>query len=265
VDRRNDHAGADTSISVGSVSIRRRPVAVPVPSEFHDADRELEVTLDNLFDAHNYRQWIFDMIEPALGPRVLEVGAGHGTFTDLLAHGRDVIATDLSPRCVKELEERFDHRTDVTVLHCDLVGSREAGPFDSAVLVNVLEHIEDDTGALKELAAQLVMGGRLALWVPAHMQLYSDFDRSIGHYRRYAREELRQKLVDAGFVVDDIRYVNLVGAFAWWVVARQLHRAPTGKLGVTVFDRYFVPILRRLERNRHMPAGQSILALASTP
>src|ERR1700679_3356954 len=86
--------------------------------------------------------------------------------------GRDVTATDLSPRCVKELEERFDHRTDVTVLHCDLVGSREAGPFDSAVLVNVLEHIEDDTGALKELAAQLVMGGRLALWVPAHMQLY---------------------------------------------------------------------------------------------
>jgi len=247
------------------VSRRRRPVAVPVPSEFHDADRELEVTLDNLFDAHNYRQWIFDMIAPALGPRVLEVGAGHGTFTDLLAHGRHVTATDLSPRCVKELEERFDHRTDVEVLHCDLVGSREAGPFDTAVLVNVLEHIEDDTGGLKELAAQLVSGGRLALWVPAHMQLYSDFDRSIGHYRRYTRADLHQKLVDAGFVVDDVRYVNVVGAIAWWVVARQLHRAPTGKMGVTVFDRYFVPVLRRLEGNRHMPAGQSVLALAHIP
>jgi SAM-dependent methyltransferase len=240
-------------------------VAVPVPSEFHDADRELEVTLDNLFDAHNYRQWIFDLIAPALGPRVLEVGAGHGTFTDLLAHRRHVTATDLSPRCVKELEDRFDHRTDVTVLHCDLIGSREAGPFDTAVLVNVLEHIQDDAGALKELAAQLVSGGRLALWVPAHMQLYSDFDRSIGHYRRYTCPELDQKLVDAGFVVDEVRYVNLVGALAWWIVARQLHRAPTGKMGVTVFDRYFVPVLRRLEGKRHMPAGQSVLALAHIP
>ena len=108
-------------------------------------------------------------------------------------------------------------------------------------------------------------GGQLALWVPAHMQLYSDFDRSIGHYRRYTREGLRQRLLDAGFIVDEIRYVNLVGAFAWWVVARQLHRAPTGKMGVTVFDRYFIPVLRRLEGGREMPAGQSVLALAHTP
>jgi SAM-dependent methyltransferase len=239
-------------------------VPVAAPSEFGDADRELAATLDNLDDAHNYRQWIFDMIKPALGPRVLEAGAGHGTFTELLAEGRSVTATDLSPRCVRELRDRFGQRPDVTVLQCDLVGSRDAGPFDCAVLINVLEHIEDDTGALKELADQLASGGRLALWVPAHMQLYSDFDRAIGHYRRYTREELRQKLVDSGFVVDDIRYVNLVGALAWWVVARKLHRAPTGKAGVTIFDRLFIPIVRRLERTRRLPAGQSVLALART-
>ena len=235
------------------------------PSAFSDADRELAATLDNLDDAHNYRQWIFDMIEPALGARVLEAGAGHGTFTELLANGHAVTATDFSERCVGELRERFAERPEVTVLQCDLVGSAAGGPYDTAVLINVLEHIEDDAGALRELAAQLVAGGQLALWVPAHMQLYSDFDRSIGHYRRYTREGLRQRLLDAGFIVDEIRYVNLVGAFAWWVVARQLHRAPTGKMGVTVFDRYFIPVLRRLEGGREMPAGQSVLALAHTP
>jgi SAM-dependent methyltransferase len=241
--------------------VRKSKTAVG-PSDFGDADRELAATLENLNDAHNYRQWIFDLIEPALGPRVLEAGAGHGTFTELLAEGRSVTATDLSPRCVGELEERFANRSDVQVLLCDLVGSSEFGPYDSAVLINVLEHIEDDGAALRELNAQLVPGGKLALWVPAHMKLYSDFDRAIGHYRRYSREELQQKLFDAGFVIDDIRYVNIVGSFAWWVLACNLRRAPTGKAGVKIFDRYFVPVLRRLERNRRLPAGQSVLALA---
>jgi SAM-dependent methyltransferase len=248
------------------VSVPRKGSRLPAagPSEFGEADRELAATLDNLDDAHNYRQWIFEMIEPTLGPRVLEAGAGHGTFTELLARGRDVTATDLSPRCARELRGRFENRPEVTVLECDLVGSREAGPFDTAVLINVLEHIDDDNGALTELSEQLTPGGRLALWVPAHMQLYSDFDRAIGHYRRYRRDDLRRQLEDAGFVVDDIRYVNLIGAFAWWVVARQLHRAPTGKAGVTIFDRFFIPVIRLLERTRRLPAGQSILALAHT-
>jgi len=227
-----------------------------------DADLELETTLDNLDDAHHYRQWIFDLIEPSLGAHVLEIGAGHGTFTELLAQGRRVTATDLSPRCVGVLSERFAGRPEVTVLLGDVEGARSHGPYDSVVMINVLEHIDDDGAALAELRRQLNPSGRIAIWVPAHMQLYSRFDRLIGHHRRYTRGQLVELLTESGFAVDDAFYVNMVGAAAWWLVARVLGRVPTGRVLAGLFDRFAVPVVRRAEARCRPPAGQSVLALA---
>lgn len=243
--------------------MKRTPRSPGGAPTFAEADRELAETLDNLDDADRYRQWIFDLIEPSLGDRILEVGAGHGTFTTLLAAGHSVLATDLSQRCAAVLEDRFAARPEVTVRCCDLAGASDAGPFDTVVLINVLEHIRDDDEALQNILALLDAGGRVVLWVPAFARLYSDFDRRIGHYRRYHREALRAQLARAGFTVEDVRYVNSVGALAWWVVATKLRRTPTGKLGVVAYDRVFVPILRRVEARWRPPIGQSILAIAS--
>lgn len=228
------------------------------------ADAELEDTLDNLDGADNYAAWIFDMVRPYLGDEVLEVGAGHGTFTGLLAEraGR-VVATDVAERCAAILRERFAGDRRVTVVQGGADAAAELSPFDSAVLINVLEHIEDDNGALRELSATLKPGGRLILWVPAFALLYSDFDRKIGHYRRYRRAGLRAQLTAAGFDVAEVRYVNSVGALAWLVVARLLHRTPTGGLSVRIYDSCFVPVLKRVEGRLGTPFGQSLFAVAT--
>jgi SAM-dependent methyltransferase len=132
-------------------------------------------------------------------------------------------------------------------------------------LINVLEHIDDDDGALRELSATLKPGGCLILWVPALALLYSDFDRKIGHYRRYRMAGFGAQLAGAGYEVTDIRYVNSVGALARLVMARLLHRAPTGGLSVKMYDSYFVPVLKRLEGQWGMPFGQSLFAVATWP
>ena len=116
--------------------------------------------------------------------------------------------------------------------------------------------------AAKQLAAALNPDGRLVLWVPALSQLYSDFDRRIGHHRRYTVKGLRRLLIDAGLDVVDIRYVNVFGSLAWWVVAKKMGRVPTTSGLVRVFDRAFVPVLRRLEANRRPPFGQSVFCVA---
>ena len=226
------------------------------------ADAELAETLDNLDGADNYAAWIFEQVEPHLGGEVLEVGAGHGTFTGLLsARSARVAATDVSERCVSILRSRFDDDPRVTVLQGSAADAAELPPFDSAVLINVLEHIEDDDRALRELSATLKPGGRLVLWVPAFTLLYSDFDRRIGHYRRYRKAGLAEKLNSAGYDVADLRYINSVGALAWLVVARLLGRAPTGGTSVKIYDSYFVPVLKRIERRWAMPFGQSVFAV----
>jgi len=238
-----------------------------VRADFSAADAELEAALDNLDGADNYAGWIFELIEPYLGNEVLEVGAGHGTFTEMLARrGKRVVACDLSERCVSRLRERFSGEESVEILHGSVDSAAAYGPFDSVILINVLEHIEDDNGALREIAGRLLRpGGRVVLWVPAFSLLYSDFDRRIGHYRRYRRPGLRTRLADAGYQVLDIRYVNAVGAVAWLVLARILRRTPTNGTAVKVFDRYFVPVLNRLERRWRPPFGQSVLAVAVRP
>ena len=230
------------------------------------ADVELAETLDNLDGADNYAAWIFEQVEPHLGEAVLEVGAGHGTFTEILsARGARVVATDVSQRCADVLRERFAGDERVTVVHGGADAVAGLPPFDSAVLINVLEHIPDDDGALSDLAATLKPGGRLILWVPAFQLLYSDFDRKIGHHRRYRKGELRAQLTRAGYEVAEIRYVNSVGALAWLVVARLMHRAPTGGRSVKIYDSYFVPVLKRVEGRRGAPFGQSVFAVATWP
>lgn len=230
------------------------------------ADVELEDTLDNLDGAENYAGWILSLVEPHLGKDVLEVGAGHGTFTEMLsARGYRVVATDLSERCYGVLKERFDGDERVTVVLGGADAAAQLPQHDSAVLINVLEHIPDDDAVLRELGATLKPGGRLVLWVPAYQSLYSDFDRKIGHYRRYTKKALRAQLVRAGYQVSAIRYHNTVGALAWLMVARLMHRDPTGGAPVKIYDSLFVPLLKRLEGTWGAPFGQSVFAVATWP
>jgi len=235
------------------------------PAAVNEADEELADTLDNLDDAVNYAGWIYSLMAPYLGRRVLEVGAGHGTLTDRLLEGRTVTATDLSPRCVSILEARYAGDERVTVLEADVDDVPALGQFDSVVLVNVLEHIADDARAVRSLEKALGAGGHLVLYVPAFEALYSDFDRRIGHHRRYRAEQLADLVTEAGLEVVDLRYVNLVGAVAWWLLATKLGQTPTQKWSALTFDRAVVPLVSRVERRRRPPFGQSILCVAKRP
>lgn len=234
--------------------------------EFSAADAELAGTLDSLDDAGNYADWIVDLIAPHLGPRVLEVGAGHGTMSVRLRnHAESVTATELSPRAAELLRQRFADDPKVDVLEGDIAAATLAGPFDSVVMINVLEHIPDDRAALTGLYDALEPGGTILLYVPAYEVLYSDFDRRIGHCRRYRRSTISQALTSAGFEMVGVRYLSLPGAIAWLLVARLLNRPPTSPSIAGLYDRVGVPILRRVEARWEMPAGQSLLAVARRP
>ena len=236
------------------------------PVDFEESDSELATTLDSLRAAKNYQDWIFEMCEPHFGDRVLEVGAGHGDFTDrLLASGRRVTATDLSARCVDILHAKYGSTPAATVLHSDLESLPGDDRYDSVLLVNVLEHIDDDLDALVQIRHRLNPGGRVILFVPAFDGLYSDFDRLVGHRRRYRRSHLVTLADRAGFELVDARYVNTLGTFVWWLFARRMRQIPTSEIPVKAYDRVAVPLLRRFETGRNPKVGQSVLMIARRP
>ena len=227
-----------------------------------DDDAALLATLDTLDEAINYMRWIVDLTRPALTGPILEVGAGHGTFTGAFADIADVHAVEPGTHGSAVLARRFADDRRVTVTH-GVVDDLPPDPiFGSAVMINVLEHIEDDVAALKGIRARLVPGGKIAIWVPAFPVLTSDFDRKIGHHRRYRKQGLRSTVEAAGFRVDEIRYVNMPGFFSWLLITRLLGKEPTAGPLVMVFDRFVVPVVRWLEARVRPPFGQSLLVLA---
>lgn len=230
-----------------------------------EADVELAETLDSLDNATNYADWIIAMMAPHLGDTIAEIGAGHGTMSDRLRKLGRLTTSDLSPRAADRLRERFHDDPTVSVVAGDAKDTMAAGPFDSAVMVNVLEHIPDDVEALRDILAGLRPGGTLVLWVPAHEMLYSRFDRMIGHQRRYRRSTLNSSLSQAGFETVEIRYVSAAGAIAWFLIARVLGRQPTDPKSAAAYDRIAVPIVKRLERTWRPPFGQSLFAVARKP
>ncbi len=243
-----------------------RPIAGEAgPVEFDESDAELASVLDSLQDADNYADWIYDLCEPHLGTDVLEIGAGHGELTQRLVPGRFVTATDLSKRCVEELQARYEGVANVDVRHADIAALGEDRLYDSVVLINVLEHIADDLGALRDLRALLKPGGRLIVFSPAFEGLYSDFDRKIGHHRRYRRSQLVTVADRAGLEYVDARYVNSIGAFAWWLFARRLRQTPTQGWSVKLYDRTAVPVLRKFESRRTPRFGQSVFLVGANP
>src|SRR5262249_12861284 len=111
------------------------------PVGFQEADRQLARALEALSEADHYADWIVEMAQPYLGGEILEPGAGHGTVTSRLARYGKVTASDLSERAVDTLLDRFGGHNGVEVLHAGVDGAVAGRKFDTAVLVNVLEHI----------------------------------------------------------------------------------------------------------------------------
>ena len=223
----------------------------------HDAN--LDVAEDS---SPNYLQWIADRCHPHLGRTVLEVGAGTGSITARYAAGRQVVAIDRSPWCVAELRRRFERSANVTVRQVDLRELLDEDQrFDSVVLLNVLEHIEDDVAALKSLAGLLGPCGRIVLYVPALNGLYGRWDRKVGHCRRYAPWRMRDVLAEAGLVEVEIDYMNVLSIAPWWVFSHSdVERSTASRMAL--WDRTGIRLGRRLESIVRPPIGLNLFCVA---
>jgi hypothetical protein len=103
------------------------------------------------------------------------------------------------------------------------------------------------------------------VWVPAHQALFSEFDRRVGHVRRYTTTTLRQAADRAGLPVEMVRSVNLLGGLAWWAAMRRggAEKPNTGAVGL--YDRFLVPATRVIDRVVPINFGQSVLGVFRVP
>lgn len=227
--------------------------------------------LEAMSFARNYHRWILKIFEPYLGKRLVEVGAGSGSFSEfLLERSFDSLSlVEPSGEMYALLSRHLGTLpTDARVKSFNAIFRRVAERLgaeqkpDSIIYINVLEHIADDEGELRAVHSTLVPGGRVFIFVPALRWLYGSFDKLIQHQRRYTKSELEHKCEAAGFRVVKSRYFDFAGILPWWVKYRLLKSETMEPGAVQLYDRLVVPVFEVAEGILAPPVGKNVILIA---
>ncbi|MGH7886836.1 MAG: class I SAM-dependent methyltransferase [Candidatus Binatia bacterium] len=221
--------------------------------------------LDLFALANNWKSYIKEEIARYISGDVLEVGAGIGATTAALHDGTARCWVCLEPDA--SLASRLQSRildsaaaSTTKVIVGSLGNFAQQARFDCILYIDVLEHIEDDRGQI-ERAAQLVRsGGRIIVLSPAHQWLFSDFDKSIGHFRRYKKATLRS-LMPSGWVEEKLTYLDSIGVLLSLGNVLALRQAMPKRSQIILWDRLCVPLSRHVDHLSGGVMGKSVLAV----
>ena len=223
-----------------------------------------ESILHRLEQTRRFNGWMFGRIRGWVGERVLETGSGIGNLTRFFVGRRSLWATDVDPHYIEVLRNRFGSRRNVRIERLDITRAEDfhfvEGACDTAICLNVLEHVDDDLAALKNIRRALAPGGRLVLLVPRGKWLYGSLDRVLEHRRRYSPAQIRELLARAGMKVVHTIAFNKVGVPAWFFNGRVIRRTRFGKYQLKIFDS-LIWLWRLVDCLPGLP-GLSIIAVA---
>lgn len=217
--------------------------------------------LNDLQSARRFNQWMADTLRPYIGDRVLEIGAGIGNLTNQFIPRELYVASDINPHYLEYLRSYAIGKPYLRVMRIDATSAddfaRVQSGFDTAIMINVLEHVPDEQLSLKNLRTALAPGGRVVILVPQHPALYGSLDEVLEHRERYTSAGLRRSLETAGFEVERIFDFNRTSVPAWFWNARILRRKNFSNVQLKVLE-LIMPIVRALDRLLPWPGISAI-------
>jgi len=218
--------------------------------------------LEIMQEARNYNRYLLDTVRkhaPNSG-RIVDFGAGNGEFiVPMCALGFDVTAVEPDELLRGRLLEKGVRAVDGPQQLPD-------GSLAYVYTLNVLEHIEDDVAALRQLHSKLAARGSLFIYVPAFPILYTSMDARVGHVRRYTRATLVASVRSAGFVVEQVTYVDSIGFFAALLFKLTANKdGKVGRTAVKLYDRLIFPLSRAMDLVARHWFGKNLLLVARKP
>lgn len=214
--------------------------------------------------ARHWKAYLRKMLRPFITGRVLEVGAGLGATTAVLAtlphSGWTCLEPD--PDLAAALGRELANRNLPPVeLRCRCVADLvDVERYDTILYIDVLEHIADHREELARAARCLRPGGHLVVLAPAHPWLYSAFDSAVGHHRRYQRRSLAAITPD-GLAVVRALYLDSVGLLASLANRCLMRQSQPTAAQIAFWDGALVPLSRYLDPLLGYRLGKTILTV----
>jgi len=216
--------------------------------------------LEVLLDAKNYNGHIISLLKDYIHPEmnVMDIGAGIGTFADMMKHAAPrLICYEPDPTQANVIRAKGLTAVE-SIAHDDFKQSQQI-----IYSLNVLEHIEHDIDAMAAWGETLRPLGLMLIYVPAMPILFSSMDKKVGHYRRYTRKELMDKVYAAGFSVERCEYVDSLGVLATllykWVGSKKGDIDPKS---VIFYDRVAFPVSKFLDHFVRYFFGKNLFLVA---
>lgn len=230
-----------------------------VPLHQHSGGENLEV----MRAAYKYNRFLRELIRDHAGTAqtALDFGAGIGTFSD---------SVELPPQQIHCVEPDVASQAHLSAkefrAHSDIKEVEDCS-IDYVFSLNVLEHIDDDAATMNEIYRVIKPGGRLLIYVPAFMALYTSMDSHVGHHRRYRLSGLTKLVSNAGFEIEKSAYFDALGFFATLVfkLFDKPEPAPLNPRMIGLYDRYVFPASRLLSVPCSKILGKNVYMVARRP
>jgi hypothetical protein len=213
--------------------------------------------------AANWKRYWSAHVRPHLGKRVLEVGAGIGANTPYLNRAAtEWICLEPDGKMAESLAVGIQAGTiPANRAFAGTISDLPPTPnFDTILYIDVLEHIQDDVVELSLAAERLCLGGKIIMVGPAHSWLFSEFDKSVGHFRRYSKKSVKA-LNCSRLELTLVKQLDIVGILASMSNRLALRQSMPNASQIALWDRYMVPISRWLDPLFFHLFGKSIMAV----
>ena len=225
-------------------------------------DEFIAEDLEQMLAAKNYNAWLYSLVEPYFGKNLIEIGAGIGTVTQKIIQ-RDVHITVVEPNknCQEYLTKKFSDDRNFSLIPAKIEECKKNNnlheKFDTLICINVLEHIQDDLDSVLTFSNLLKKDGCALIIVPALQILYGPIDKSVGHYRRYSKKDLKVLFSASPFKIEKMHYFNIIGAIGWFFNSHILKIESQKRSQISFIDK-IIPSLSAIEAVIHPPFGMSL-------
>jgi|694.fasta_scaffold19047_3 2-polyprenyl-3-methyl-5-hydroxy-6-metoxy-1,4-benzoquinol methylase len=196
---------------------------------------------------------------------VLEVGGGIGSNIYFIAKKSTENYILIEPdktnyEIIKQKASRYLMNSRIKVFNGNIHDffSYKKILFDYIFYIDVLEHIEDDKNEICKALAYLELEGILCLILPAHSYLFSKFDLSVGHFRRYNKQDI-QELIPEGYIIREMKYLDSVGYFFSLINKVMLNKSNPSKYEILIWDKIFIPLSKIIDKIIFHKIGKSLM------
>jgi ubiquinone/menaquinone biosynthesis C-methylase UbiE len=214
--------------------------------------------LENFDLAKFWRKYIYFQIKLFLKNEILEVGAGIGSFTKNYKDSFSRI-TLIEPDKYnfKQLKKNLKSK-NITILNTSIKKIKKK--FNCILYMNVLEHIKDHEKEINFAISKLYRNGFLIILVPAHQKLFTEFDKAVGHYRRYSMNFFKKKFKNS--VLEKLIFLDFFGYFLYFFNNLFLKKEVyPSKFKILIWDKIFTPITIVIDFLIRYKFGKNILCI----